>query len=651
MSSFLMAGWYIALLVPTLVFKYMYLAAVSGNLPTQITLLALPGAHLPFWWVHVRDIVPADFLDVFFLLAGLWLAGRVALRIPLRILACASVLVIVVVGGAHVIAIREVGAPLTLDTVRITRDWIADHPTLVELRPRRLTWLVAGLAWAALPVLFAAACRRLERRLPRLSATVAVTSAFVLAYSLVFGAAAAFDSRGAAIRRGFWTSIVSAALSSDATSAISASNLSQSDLLARYEEIAFPVGKAAQSYLVDIPSPRRVPRHVVIFTLETAPLKYYPLADNPELAAFHAMSSHAVVSTDHYASAPTTNLAIYSLLTGTYPPPGSPSLRAGFKTDGLADVLSEHGYETSFIESYDVRWNGPQDERLLRDLGFATIRDAIQMAGRRQAEWDAYRIGLETRSFDAALEQVVTTSRRGRKAFVCVETNLGHFDWLRPSGGAGASAAARIAYTVKTLDTLFDRFLRGLAKNGLADDVLIVVTGDHGLRFRMEFESVAEEMTYGDLVFNVPFLVYCPALFPSQVRLPFPTTHVDVAPTVLDFLGIPREGRLYLGSNMLDRRLADRIVFLPSASFTGLYPADGFRWKDRLYSLHRIVDRVTIRDAHSAEAVSLAAGPDLPLSEPEAKRIVWAAKAVFEDTAAYFRRRVRQAPGESAFRQ
>jgi len=646
-----MAGWYIALLVPTLVFKYMYLAAVSGNLQTQLTLLAASGTDRPVWWVHVRDIIPADFLDVFCLLAGLWLAGRVALRIPLRILACASVLVIVVVGGAHVIAIREVGAPLTLDTVRITRDWIADHPTLIELRPRRLTWLVAGLAWATLPVLFTAACRRLERRVPRLSATVSVTAAFVLAYSLVFGAAVAFGSSGAVIRRGFWTSIVSAALSSDATNTVSASDLSQSGLLARYEEIAFPLGKAAQSYLVDIPSPHRVPRHVVIFTLETAPLKYYPLVDNPELAAFHAMSSHAVVSTEHYASAPTTNLAIYSLLTGTYPPPGSPSLRAGFKTDGLGDVLSEHGYETSFIESYDVRWNGPQDERLLRDLGFATIRDAIQMAGRRQAEWDAYRIALETRSFDAALEQVVTASRRGGKAFVCVETNLGHFDWLRPPGGDGASAAARITYTVKTLDTLFDRFLRGLAKNGLADDVLIVVTGDHGLRFKTEFESVSEEMTYGNLVFNVPFLVYCPALFPSQVRLPFPTTHVDIAPTVLDFLGIPREGRLYLGSNMLDRRLADRIVFLPSASFTGLYPADGFRWKDRLYSLHRIVDRVTIRDAHSAEAVSLAAGPDLPLSEPEAKRIVWAAKAVFEDTAAYFRRRVSRAPGESAFRQ
>ena len=81
--------------------------------------------------------------------------------------------------------------------------------------------------------------------------------------------------------------------------------------------------------------------------------------------------------------------------------------------------------------------------------------------------------------------------------------------------------------------------------------------------------------------------------------------------------------------------LADRIVFLPSASFTGLYPADSFRWKDQIYSLHRIVDHVTVQNAHESAFASLADRPDLPFSEADVKRIVRAAKAVFEDTAAY----------------
>jgi hypothetical protein len=652
-TSFLIAGWYVALLVPTLIFKYVYLAAVAGNISTQLTLLANSGTHVPLWWVHVHDIVPADFLDVLWLLAGLWLVGRVLLRIPVVTLACVSVLMTVLVGGGHMIAVREIGAPLTLDNVRITRAWIAEHPGLIGqfLTPRRLVWLLTGLAWAATPVLFANCCQRLHARQWRTPHAVWVAMVLVLSYSLVFGASAAFGSSHAVLRRGFWTSIVSSALAADATDPVHAPIRSQSDLLDAYDQIAFPHGRAAPSYVADIPPSRRIRRHVVIVTLETAPQEYYPLADSPDLPAFHAMSAHAMVSTDHYASAPITNLAIYSLITGTYPPPGSPIIQYRFKTDGLADVLSEHGYDTSFIESYDLQWNGPDDERLLRDLGFPTIRDALQLAGRRQAEWDAYRIALETRAFDAAVEQVAGAARRDRKAFVFVETNLGHFNWLHPPDQAGASAADRIAYTVRTLDTIMGRFLNGLANHGLADDVLIVVVGDHGLRFKTEFDSVSEPVTYADLVFNVPFLAYCPGLFPQQVRLPFPTSHIDIAPTVLDLLGIPRDGRLYLGRNMLDRRLADRIVFLPSASFTGLYPVDGFRWKDRVYSLHRIIDRVTVRDARGSASTRAGNRSDVPISDDNVRRTVLGARSVFEDTAAYFRRQFRPAPGASAARE
>jgi hypothetical protein len=88
---------------------------------------------------------------------------------------------------------------------------------------------------------------------------------------------------------------------------------------------------------------------------------------------------------------------------------------------------------------------------------------------------------------------------------------------------------------------------------------------------------------------------------------------------------------------MLDRGLDDRIVFLPSGSFTGLYPADAFRWKDHIYSWHRIIDRVTVRGAHAAESVALADRPDLPFSDADVRRILLDARTVFDDTATYLR--------------
>jgi hypothetical protein len=159
-TLFLLAGWYLAVLVPTVVFKYVYLTALSGEGATGFGVLAASASQVPVWWTYGRHIIAADFWDVLCLVAGLWLVGRVVLRLPLAALACASVFTILVIGGAHAIAIREVGAPLTLDNVRITGDWLADHPGLLGqfLTPRRLAWAAAGLVWATTPVLFAAGC-------------------------------------------------------------------------------------------------------------------------------------------------------------------------------------------------------------------------------------------------------------------------------------------------------------------------------------------------------------------------------------------------------------------------------------------------------------------------------------------------------------
>ena len=78
--------------MPTLIFTIAHLTALLGAGSTQLSQLAASGRHVPLWWVHVHDIVPGDVLDVFWLVAGLWLIGRVLLKIPLAALACASVL-------------------------------------------------------------------------------------------------------------------------------------------------------------------------------------------------------------------------------------------------------------------------------------------------------------------------------------------------------------------------------------------------------------------------------------------------------------------------------------------------------------------------------------------------------------------------------
>jgi hypothetical protein len=50
--------------------------------------------------------------------------------------------------------------------------------------------------------------------------------------------------------------------------------------------------------------------------------------------------------------------------------------------------------------------------------------------------------------------------------------------------------------------------MQSLTKQGLGDQVLIVVTGDHDFRICTEFESVRLKTEHGDVAFNVPFLIH-----------------------------------------------------------------------------------------------------------------------------------------------
>ncbi len=138
--------------------------------------------------------------------------------------------------------------------------------------------------------------------------------------------------------------------------------------------------------------------------------------------------------------------------------------------------------------------------------------------------------------------------------------------------------------------------MKGLADRGLSDDTMIVVVGDHGLRVDLEFEAVNEPPQYGDITFQVPLMIYAPALFPSEVRLPYATSHADLAPTLLYLLGLPSTG-LFHGDNMLDRGLANRLTFLMSGTYPGLRPVDGFTSGDQVYTLYDILGRVTVRTA------------------------------------------------------
>lgn len=403
-------------------------------------------------------------------------------------------------------------------------------------------------------------------------------------------------------------------------------------LVAQFRSLIYPGGgSAGTERFTEVSKAARKPRHILIVSLETAPRKYYPIIDNPSLPNFYRMSQRAIVSDMHYCNTPFTTWANFAILSGTYPMPGkSISAYGRFSTDGLANVLGRHGYESTYIDSYLIDWHpGDNNRRTVESLGFERLVD--------QRDLDAEEApDREKQAMKYAQERLLDAHRHGQKALIFVATMRGHFPW-RPRTGDSRGPSGAISDIALEFDSLFGSLLDFMAQHSLLDDVIVVVTGDHGLRYRKEYDSLGEEMKPSDVAFNVPFLLYAPGLMESQLRLPYVTSHVDITPSLLDLVAIPTESMVHHGESFLNPKIRDRVVFMMN---TGLIPIDGFHWNGYFFTYNRsaaVAEIATKPDRSDARRLSnsLEAYPGIPKALLDPRQIVENANRLFSLSAAH----------------
>jgi lipoteichoic acid synthase len=92
------------------------------------------------------------------------------------------------------------------------------------------------------------------------------------------------------------------------------------------------------------------------------------------------------------------------------------------------------------------------------------------------------------------------------------------------------------------LDKLIGEFYQELEKLGLADDTLIVITGDHGEAWGQHGTWIHGDSVYQEEV-HVPLILICPKLAKLPRRSQAVGDHVDVWPTIMDVCGLPTDPR------------------------------------------------------------------------------------------------------------
>jgi arylsulfatase A-like enzyme len=96
---------------------------------------------------------------------------------------------------------------------------------------------------------------------------------------------------------------------------------------------------------------------------------------------------------------------------------------------------------------------------------------------------------------------------------------------------------------VEFFDQCFGTLVDGLATRGLRDDTAVIVLADHGEGF-FEHGSLGHAYGHWFEVTQVPLVLWVPGLTDKEITVDTTVSHVDVAPTILDLMGLPPEPRM-----------------------------------------------------------------------------------------------------------
>ncbi|UWZ83988.1 LTA synthase family protein [Occallatibacter riparius] len=329
--------------------------------------------------------------------------------------------------------------------------------------------------------------------------------------------------------------------------------------------------------------------NIVIFTMESMSAEVVDpasddLADMPNL---RQLREHSFVLARHYTSFPQTDYATFSMLTSLYAQcviqcnPSELTQTRGPRLPTLMRTLDAAGYRTAF---YGFVWQIPsqRDDLMLASLGFSELRPPAidpekDRAGLTTFYGPAdYTAGHDLQSLNYLCHDIHEWSSNHQHFAAMYFPEVSHDPYRGADAGTEASALRRGRALAKLEDGWLGQIVQQLRDDGVLKKTIIVVTGDHGMRFSATLPDGSHPLTadrkLDDRVMRVPMLIYAPQALKSAVRINYPTSHIDLSPTLLDLLGLSGAPLHAQGSPVTEQRLANRRIYLPM----GTYGASGF---------------------------------------------------------------------------
>ena len=294
------------------------------------------------------------------------------------------------------------------------------------------------------------------------------------------------------------------------------------------------------------------PKNVIVIVLESAAAQYMSVYGSqfdttPNL---FAEAKHALVLDRGYSQAGWTYLSRLPLLYGVAP--GLPWTNIWRVVDprvrrrpptGLAKILrNERGYRTAFFSGGDPDWDNMY--WTAREAGMAEVFGPKELGGRMASSW-----GTEDGILvDGLIRWIDFDANRPFYAMMWTDQThhpytLAHdtqpIDFLDETKTPNGELLERYLNALRQVDRHLGRLFAALRDRNLADDTIVVITGDHGEAFGDPHDQMVGHGggLYEEYI-RVPLILWNPRLFPTSQRSSRPGGHIDINPTLAHILAI-----------------------------------------------------------------------------------------------------------------
>ncbi len=318
---------------------------------------------------------------------------------------------------------------------------------------------------------------------------------------------------------------------------------------------------------ISLPVKSTHPWNVIFFIMESVGTRYiFDTSNNHRMPMpfLHKMSQEGWYLKRHFTTSNVSTKAVFSLFSGLY----DFFNRETFGTRTDAEVPSIYrwlgeDYDRFLVTPSSISWyfptkfvtnNGPQEIHSYENLKFK-IKEQFHSLGHYIARDEVQTVDFFIQRLSRAKEPFLGT-------YISFAAHFPYFDYGEEYRILDDERLiSRYYNNLNLLDRMIQRVVDHLEQKGLLDHTILVVVGDHGQAFGQHHPNNFMHYRYSyNENLETPAILYQPALFKPRV-INFPTSHVDLLPTLLDAVRIPYAPAAFDGESLFHRRSIRKPIY------------------------------------------------------------------------------------------